>query len=193
MRTTSKWNWKWSFVLAAIAVGFVAVGGRAISAQAQDKYTLRLPGGLPFSDWKGYESWQLVSLAETDERLKAIVANPTMSDAYKAGVPGNGKKFPDGSKIAKIQWKPKKSTEAPFAVNVPDTYADIFLMQKDSKRFPNTGRMGIRAVRLRPQDRHVHAQQGRHPRLRKQVPQGGRREGLHLPPVPEALNGARPS
>jgi len=143
MRTTSKWNWKWSFAIAAIGVALAAAGGRAISAPAQDKYSLRLlPNGLPFSDWKGYESWQFVSVAQTDERLKAMLANPTMIDAYKAGVPANGKKFPDGSKIAKIQWKPKKSTQAPFAVNVPDTYADIFLMQKDSKRFPSSGGWG---------------------------------------------------
>src|SRR4029079_16745654 len=115
MRTTSKWNWKWSFAIAAIGVALAAAGGRAISAPAQDKYSLRLlPNGLPFSDWKGYESWQFVSVAQTDERLKAMLSNPTMIDAYKAGVPANGKKFPDGSKIAKIQWKPKK--QAPFAV-----------------------------------------------------------------------------
>jgi hypothetical protein len=58
----------------------------------------------------------VVSSARTDEVLKVIVANPTMIEAYKAGIPGNGQAFPDGSKIAKLQWKPKKSTEAPFVV-----------------------------------------------------------------------------
>jgi hypothetical protein len=67
-----------------------------------------------------------------------MVANPVMIDAYKAGVPGNGKPFPDGSKIAKIEWKLKKSTEAPFSVNVPDTLQDVFLIEKDTKRFPDT-------------------------------------------------------
>jgi hypothetical protein len=125
---------------AAIALVLGAAGGTALSAQ--DKYTLQLPNGVPFSDFKGYEGWQLVSVAQTDERLKVMVANPTMIDAYKAGIPGNGKKFPDGSKIAKIQWKPKKSTEAPFAVNVPDHLADLFLMEKDSKRFAKSGGWG---------------------------------------------------
>jgi hypothetical protein len=74
--------------------------------------------------------------------LKVILANPTMIEAYKAGVPGKGKKFPDGSKIAKIQWKPKKSTDAPFSVNVPDTFADVFFIEKDGKRFPDTGGWG---------------------------------------------------
>lgn len=49
---------------------------------------------------------------------------------------------PDGSKIAKIQWKPKKSTEAPFAVDVPDVFKQAFVIEKDSKRFPNSGGWG---------------------------------------------------
>src|SRR5205085_1411687 len=68
--------------------------------------------------------------------------NPAMIAAYKSGIPGNGKKFPDGSKIAKIQWKPKKSTEAPFSVNVPDTLADLFFIEKDSKKFSSSGGWG---------------------------------------------------
>jgi hypothetical protein len=65
-----------------------------------------------------------------------------MIAAYKSGVPGNGKPFPEGAKIAKLQWKPKKSTEAPFVVDVPDVFAQAFLMEKDSKRFPKTGGWG---------------------------------------------------
>jgi hypothetical protein len=120
----------------AVVVLIAVVGGLALAAQ--DKYTLRLPNGLPFSDFRGYESWQVVSVSQTDELLKAMVANPVMIDAYEAGVPGNGKLFPDGSKIAKIEWKLKKSTEAPFAVNVPNVLQDVFLIEKDTKRFPDT-------------------------------------------------------
>jgi hypothetical protein len=112
------------------------LGGRADSAQ--DEYTLQVPNGLAFSDFRGYENWQVVAVSQTEELLKVMVANPTMIDAYRAGVPGNGKPFPDGSKIAKIEWKLKKSTEAPFYVRVPDTLQDIFFIEKDSKRFPNT-------------------------------------------------------
>src|SRR4051812_48747204 len=102
--------------IAISSVVLAALGGMAVAA---DKYALQVPNGLAFSDFKGYEDWEVVSVAQTDEVLKVIVANPAMIAAYKAGVPGNGGKFPDGSKIAKIQWIPKKSTEAPFAVNVP--------------------------------------------------------------------------
>ncbi len=114
----------------------------AVAVYAQDKYTLTSPGGIAFSDFKGYEDWSVVSSARTDEVLKVIVANPTMINAYKAGVPGNGQPFPDGSKIVKLQWKPKKSTEAPFAVDVPDVFKQAFVMEKDSKKFPKSGGWG---------------------------------------------------
>jgi len=124
-------------IVVSLAVSVLAVlGGKADSAQ--DKYTLQVPNGLAFSDFRGYEDWQVVAVSQTEELLKVMVANPTMIDAYRAGVPGNGKPFPDGSKIAKIEWKVKKSTEAPFYVRVPDTLQDIFFIEKDSKRFPNT-------------------------------------------------------
>jgi Cytochrome P460 len=109
---------------------------------AQDKYTLKSPGGIAFSDFKGYEDWAMVSSARTDEVLKVIVANPIMIKAYKAGVPGNGQTFPDGSRIVKLQWKPKKSTEATFAVDVPDIFTQAFVMEKDSKRFATSGGWG---------------------------------------------------
>ena len=110
-------------------VVLAALGSVAVSAQ--DKYTLQVPNGLAFSDFRGYEDWQVVSVSQTEDLLKVMVANPVMIDAYKAGVPGNGQPFPDGSKIAKIEWKPKKMTEAPFSVRVPDTLQDLFLIEKD--------------------------------------------------------------
>ena len=123
----------------AVAIA-VVLGGVALAAQ--DKYSAKLPNGLAFSDWKGYEDWQLISSSKTDDRMKVILGNPTIIAAFKSGIPGNGKPFPEGSKIAKVQWKPKKSTEAPFVVDVPDTLADLFFMEKDSKRFPETGGWG---------------------------------------------------
>jgi hypothetical protein len=121
---------------AALGIALTALGGRAFSTQ--DKYTLSVPNGLAFSDFRGYENWQVVAPSQTEELLKVMVANPTMMDAYRAGVPGNGKPFPDGSKIVKIEWKPKKNTESPFFVRIPDTLQDVFLIEKDSKRFPST-------------------------------------------------------
>ena len=112
------------------------LGGWTISAQ--DKYTLKVPNGLSFSEFRGYEAWQVVSISQDGNLVAAILANPVMIQAYQAGVPGNGKPFPDGSKIAKIEWKPKKNTESPFFVRVPDTLQDVFLIEKNNKRFPDT-------------------------------------------------------
>jgi hypothetical protein len=70
-----------------IAVVLTALGGRADSAQ--DKYTLQVPNGLAFSDFKGYEDWQVVAVNQTDDLLKVMVANPAMIAAYRAGAPGN--------------------------------------------------------------------------------------------------------
>ena len=123
-------------VATAVAVFAVLV---ATVVHAQEKYSLKSPSGIAFSDFRGYEDWSVVSSARTDEVLKVIVGSPAMIKAYKAGVPGNGQPFPEGSRIVKIQWKPKKSTEAPFVVDVPDHLAQVFVMEKDTKRFPKNG------------------------------------------------------
>jgi len=134
MNRKSKW------IVGTLLLALAVVSG--VAGSKQDKYTLQLPGGVALSDFRGYEDWQLISSAKTDDRMKVILGNPTIIAAYKSGIPGNGKPFPEGSKIAKVQWKPKKSTEAPFVVDVPDTLADLFFMEKDSKRFPATGGWG---------------------------------------------------
>ena len=107
-----------------VSTSLIVLVGTAMSAQ--DKYSLETSSGVAFSDFRGYEGWEVVSSARTDEVLKVIVGNPTMIAAYKAGVPGNGKPFLEGSKIAKLQWKPKKSTDAPFVVDVPNTFSQAF-------------------------------------------------------------------
>jgi hypothetical protein len=132
-----------SIIAAAFAV-LAILGAVALFAQGQnnDKYSLKSPSGIAFSDFRGYEDWSVVSSARTDEILKVIVANPQMIKAFKAGIPVNGQTFPDGSKIAKLQWKLKKSTEAPFVVEVPDVYSQAFVMEKDGKRFSKSGGWG---------------------------------------------------
>ena len=152
---------------------------------AQDKYTLVSPGRNRVRRLQGLRGLVGGVVRPHDEVLKVIVANPTMIEAYKAGVPGNGKPFPEGAKIAKLQWKPKKSTEAPFVVDVPDVFAQAFLMEKDSKRFPKTGGWGY-AVFNYDAKRPTSSRPTREPRrLRTRLPRGREDEGLHLPPVPE--------
>jgi hypothetical protein len=126
----------------AMAMAMAMLAALGTTVYAQDKYSLKSPGGIAFSDFRGYEDWAVVSSARTDEVLKVIVASPAMIEAYKAGVPGNGQPFPEGSMIVKLQWKPKKSTEAPFVVDVPDVFTQAFVIEKDSKRIAQTGGWG---------------------------------------------------
>ena len=112
---------------------------------AQDKYTVQVPNGLAFSEFKGYEAWQTISVSHNGDKLAVILGNPAMIDAYKAGIPGNGKPFPDGAKMAKIHWNPKTNTTAPGPPLVPNTLHDIDFMVKDSKRFADSGGWGYGA------------------------------------------------
>jgi hypothetical protein len=136
-------------VIAIIAVALAVLVGRAMSAQ--DKYTVQVQNGLAFSEFRGYEDWQTVAVSQTDDGVQAVIlANPVMIDAYRAGVPGNGQPFPDGSKIAKIHWKAIKSTEAPAPTMVPDTLENIDFIEKDSKRFPDTSGWGYAQFNYAP-------------------------------------------
>jgi Cytochrome P460 len=123
------------FWLTLIIAALLAVlGGRTITAQdtSDDKYTVQVAGGLAFSESRGYERWQVVSISHTGEQvMAAILANPLMIDAYKAGIPAKGKPFPDGAKMAKIHWGPKKLETFPTAT-VPGTLHDVDFMVKDS-------------------------------------------------------------
>ena len=132
-------NGKKMLTFSSITGVLALLSGLAISAQ--DKYALKVPNGLAFSEFKGYEAWQVVSISQDGPLMAAILANPLMIKAYTAGVPGNGKPFPDGSKLAKIHWNPKKMEVFP-AATVPGTQHDMDFMVKDSKRFADSGGWG---------------------------------------------------
>jgi len=122
--------------VAVIAVSLGILGGVALAAQ--DRYTLKIPDGLAFADFKGYDTWQTVAVSATENSIKVILANPAMIAAYKNGVPGNGKQFPEGSKVAKIEWAKVKNPESPYFVEIPGNLKTLAFIEKDSKRFPNT-------------------------------------------------------
>jgi hypothetical protein len=122
--------------IAIAAASLSVIGGMAFAAQ--DRYTLKIPDGLAFAEFKGYDTWQTVSVSETETSIKTILANPAMIAAYKSGIPGNGKPFPEGAMTAKIEWSRKKNLESPYFVQVPDTLKTVSFIEKDSKRFPGT-------------------------------------------------------
>jgi len=127
--------------LTLLGISAVAIPA-AIMAEQNDKYAVKVPQGLAFSEFKGFESWETVGVSYTGETIEVILANPKMIEAYKAGVPGNGKPFPDGAKMAKIHWNAKQSEDAPSPTTVPGALHDVDLMERDSKRFAATGSWG---------------------------------------------------
>jgi hypothetical protein len=131
----------------AVAVATLATG---VAISAQDKYTVKVPGGLAFSEFKGYEGWQTISVSHSSQALAVILGNPLMIEAFKAGIPGNGKPFPDGAKMAKVHWVPKKYEIAPGQPTVPDVQHDVDFMVKDSKRFADGGGWGYGAFEYDP-------------------------------------------
>jgi hypothetical protein len=119
-----------------IALLLAVLGSMALAAQ--DRFTVTVPNGLAFSEFRGYETWQDVAVSQTENGLKVIAANDAMINAYRQGVPGNGKPFPEGSKIVKIEWSSKKSSESPYFVMVPDTLKSVSFIEKDTTKFPDT-------------------------------------------------------
>lgn len=109
---------------------------------AQDRYALRVPGGLAFADFRGYEDWKMIAVSHNGDKLATILGNPAMIDAYKAGVPGNGKPFPDGARMAKIHWTAKTNEAQPGQPVVPGVLHDVDFMVKDSKTFADSGGWG---------------------------------------------------
>src|SRR5580658_728900 len=125
---------KGTLISVSISV-LLAVLGAGVAVSNQDKYSVKVPNGLAFSEFKGYEGWQTISISHNGEMLAVILGNTAMIDAYKDGVPGNGKPFPDGAKMAKIHWNAKKNETAPGQPLVAGTLHDIDFMVKDGKRF----------------------------------------------------------
>jgi len=135
----------------AMAVSLLVLGiasGRAVKAQdtGPGKYTVQVPGGLAFSEFRGYEAWQAISISQTDKLVAVILGNPVMIQAYQAGIPGNGKPFPDGARMAKIHWNPKMQ-ETFSNTTVPASLHDVDFMVKDSKRFADSGGWGWAAFK----------------------------------------------
>ena len=142
--------------LLIIPGSLIVLSGAAISAQ--DKYIVQVPGGLAFSEFRGYEGWPVIAISENQGQIAAILGNPVMIDAYKEGVPGNGKPFPDGAKMAKIHWNPKKQEAYPGQPTVPGTQHDVDFMVKDSKRFADSGGWGWARSTMTPRPTHSRPQ-----------------------------------
>ena len=135
---------------AALAVTFAVFADSAAKLPGPEKYAVKVTGGLALSECKGYEKWETISLSHNGTKLAQISGNPAMIDAFKAGIPDNGKPFPDGARMAKVHWVPKTQTTYPGAPLVPNTLHDVDCMVKDSKRFADSGGWGYGAFEFQP-------------------------------------------
>lgn len=129
-----------SVAMSILAVVPVAVAGSAVSQQ--DKYAVQVPGGLAFSEFRGYEDWPVVAISENNGKIAVILGNPAMIAAFRDGAPGEGKVFPDGARMAKVHWIPKKQEGYPGEPTVPGVQHDVDFMVKDAKRFADSGGWG---------------------------------------------------
>jgi hypothetical protein len=129
-------------IRAAVAVVVLPSVLAGMAFAAQDRYTLQVPGGLAFADFRGYEDWQVVAVSHNGDKIVAILGNPVMIEAYKAGIPFNGKPVPDGARMAKIHWTARKAEDQPNDPVVPGPLHDIDLMVKDSAKFADSGGWG---------------------------------------------------
>ena len=114
----------------------------AVALAAEDRFTLKAPNGIEFSEFRGYETWQYVEPHLTNDRIKIVAANPVMIAAYKDGYPANGKPVPEGAILAKIEWSRKGLPEIPSQITVAGDFKTVAFMVKDSKRFPDTNGWG---------------------------------------------------
>src|SRR5690348_3609617 len=117
-------------VLLSLLVGYVVA--------SEDKYAVKVPGGLAFSEFRGYEGWQAIGVSRSDKAMVVILGNPAMINAYRAGIPADGKPVPDGAKMAKVHWAPKKHQFFPHAT-VPGELMNVDFMVEDGKRFADSG------------------------------------------------------
>ena len=65
----------------------------SISAQDKDKYAVKVPNGLAFSEFRGYEDWGVIAFSANRDKYAVILGNPATIDAFKQGIPDNGKPF----------------------------------------------------------------------------------------------------
>ena len=128
--------------IAAFVVLSASIFAVTLTLAAQDRSTVKVPNGLAFADFKGYDAWQTIAPSQTPEEIKGILGNAVMIKALKDGIPGNGKPVPDGAMMTKIDWLKESNSVSPYPVEVPKALKSVSFMLKDAKRFADSGGWG---------------------------------------------------
>ena len=136
--------------IAALVVLPASIFVVTLTLAAQDRSSVKVPSGLSFAEFKGYDTWQTIAPSQTPEELKAILGNAVMMKALKDGIPVNGKPVPDGAMMTKIDWLKQSNAVSPYPVDVPNTLKSVSFMVKDSKRFADSGGWGYAQFTYNP-------------------------------------------
>jgi hypothetical protein len=118
-------------------------------AVIEDKYITKVPGGLTFAEFRGYESWQAISMSRSERVVDVILGNAAMIGAYRDGIPGNAKPFPNGAKMAKIHWAPKPNEFFPERT-VPGKRLRFHRLREEIKLTAQLGSSHASRSKLRP-------------------------------------------
>ena len=140
--------------LMVFATASIAMADFTMAQQgSRDRNSLMSASGISFSEIKGYERWQMVGVSQADGGygcstspdpgcIKGVLGNAVLIKALGEGIPRNGKPVPDGAVFAKIEWAKERNTDAGYPMTVPGNLAEVGVMMKDSKRFPERNGWG---------------------------------------------------
>src|ERR1700693_2375088 len=106
-------------IRAAVAIVVLPSVLAGMALAAQDRYTLQVPGGLAFADFRGYEDWQVVAVSQNGGKLATTLGTPALLEACGGGVPANDTPPPAAARFATINWPAKKNEAQPGEPIVP--------------------------------------------------------------------------
>ena len=137
-----------------------------VTLAENDRFALNAPNGIAFSEFKDYETWDVIGSSVTDDAggcgsspepgcIKSIVGNTVMIRAFKAGIPANGQSVPDGAMMAKIEWYKARDPSLAYGAIVPGKFMEVAFMVKELEAIFANERMGIRHAQVRRRVRHI--------------------------------------
>ena len=96
-----------------LAASFAILGSLALAAQ--DKYTLQIPNGLSWSEFRGYEYWKDVAVSQTETSLKVIAANDLMIMRIGTAFPATASFFPTAPRSRRSNGRSKRTLPHPIS------------------------------------------------------------------------------
>ena len=144
--------------IAPVVIVSASVFVVGVTLAENDRFALNAPNGIAFSEFKDYETWDVICSSVTDDAggcgsspepgcIKSIVGNPVMIGAFKAGIPANGQSVPDGAMMAKIEWYKARDPSLAYGAIVPGQGMEVEFLVKDSKRFSETNGWGYATLK----------------------------------------------